>query len=391
MKNKAIKRLYPPSTIGIVGGGQLGRMIAMAAKRMGYNVVILDPKRNSPAGQVADRQITAEYGDFSAIKELAGLTDVITYEFEHIDANHLEAIEKSGYSVYPSARTLKLIQNKYVQKKMLRDIGVATPKFHLITDFDGLKKAFDEFGGRAVLKTCRQGYDGKGNIIVKQAAGLRQAYREFSGREVMVEEFIDFDKEAAIIAAKNCKSIEFYPVTENVHKNSILIKSTIPAAISKGTENKIREICKKVLSKFDDYGVFCIEFFIDKNSNVLVNEIAPRPHNSGHYSIEGCACSQFEQLVRVICGMPLGSAKLKSPCSMYNILGSPGVDGSYQVNGLNDVLSVPDCHFHLYGKPDSRHLRKIGHITALDVSAAKAEKKAGDAFKKIRIAAKKKD
>lgn len=383
MKAREISRLNPPSSIGIVGGGQLGRMLAFEAKRMGYNVIVLDPKGNCPAAQVCDEQIKADFSDITALKELAIKTDVITYEYEHIDVEMLSLVEKEGYKVYPSSNTLKMIQNKYIQKTILKNAGIGVPSFYSVNSVEELKDIFYKLDGRLVLKTCTGGYDGKGNAIIKDINQIDEAYKEFAHAELMAEEFVDYIKEVSIMVARNHDGIIFYPVAENIHENSILIKSTIPAAISSETEEKIKVVAKKVVEVLDDYGVFCIEFFVDSNSNVLVNEIAPRPHNSGHYSIEGCVTSQFEQLIRIVTGMPLGSSKLRLPSVMYNVLGSDDVDGEYFVNGFYEILELEDCHPHLYGKEDSKKLRKMGHVTALASSISEADRKAKKALSLI--------
>lgn len=380
MKTREISKLNPPSNIGIVGGGQLGRMLVLEAKRMGYNVIVLDPTENCPAGQVADEQIKAEFSDITALKELAIKTDVITYEYEHIDVEILSVIEQEGYNVYPSSNTLKMIQNKYIQKTILSDAGIKVPNFYPVNSSDELKDIFYKLDGRLVLKTCTGGYDGKGNIILKDINKVEEAYNEFSHAELMAEEFVDYVKEVSIMVARNHEGIVYYPVAENIHEDSILIKSTIPAEISDETEEKIKAVAKKVVEVLDDYGIFCIEFFVDSNANVLVNEIAPRPHNSGHYSIEGCVTSQFEQLIRIVAGMPLGSSKLRAPSVMYNLLGTEDVDGEYFVKGVDSILAIEDCHPHLYGKAESKYLRKMGHITALGDSTNDADLKAKEAL-----------
>jgi 5-(carboxyamino)imidazole ribonucleotide synthase len=385
MKAREIFKLKPPSNIGIIGGRQLGKMLTVEAKRMGYKTVVLDSKPNSPAGQVSDEQIIADFSDIDALRELAKKTNVITYEFEHIDVDLVSSIEKDGYNVYPSSNTLKMIQNKYVQKSILKEFGIKVSEFYLVNSLDELKNIFYKFNQKIVLKVCKGGYDGKGNIIIKDINEVEQAYKEFCNNEMMVEEFVDYIKEVSIIIAKNHDGISFYPVAENIHKNSILIKSIIPANISEEIKKKIISEAEKVIEILDDFGVFCIEFFIDSNFNILVNEIAPRPHNSGHYTIEGCISSQYEQLIRIITGMPLGSTKLRLPCAMYNILGNNDVEGKYCINGLESILNIEDCYFHLYGKSDSKYLKKIGHITALDESVEKADQKARKAIDSIKM------
>lgn len=385
MNTKQIKKLYPPAIIGIIGGGQLGRMIIFEAKRMGYHVIVLDPKPNSPAGQVADEQIVANYSDLNAIRELARRVDVITYEFEHIDVALLRVIEEEGNSVYPSSKTLKIIQNKYVQKSMLTNIGVKVPDFCVVETLEDLEHAFWKYQQKIILKTCTDGYDGKGNIIIKNRSELEAAYEKFCHQELIVEEYVDLIKEVSIVIAKNENEIAFYPIAENIHKDSILIKSLIPANITKEIEDKILLVSKQIMNELNDYGIFCIEFFIDSKFNVLVNEIAPRPHNSGHYTIEGCISSQFEQVVRIVCGLPLGSTSLRMPCAMYNILGNQSTNGKYSIGGVESVLNIPDCYLHLYGKAETNYLKKIGHVTALDVSVEAADYKAKQARNNILI------
>lgn len=385
MNKREIFKLQPPSNIGIVGGGQLGRMLTVEAKRMGYNIVVLDPKPNSPAGQIADEQIVAEFSDLAALKVLAEKTDVITYEFEHIDVGLLSQIEKEGYKIYPSSNTLGMIQNKFIQKSILKKAGIKVPDFYSINSLDELKDIFNKLDQKIILKTCKGGYDGKGNLVIKDTNKLKEAYEEFSKRELMAEEFINYIKEVSIIVARNHEDIFFYPIAENNHKDSILINSVVPAKLSKETEEKIIEMAKKVVETIDDFGVFCIEFFVDSNLNVLVNEIAPRPHNSGHYSIEGCITSQYEQLIRIVTGMPLGSTKLRLPCVMYNVLGNDTVNGKYYINGLESILDIENCYFHLYGKPETNYFKKIGHITALDENIEKASRKAQKAMDSITI------
>ena len=385
MQKREIGKLFPSGAIGVVGGGQLGRMFVFEAKRMGYHVVVLDPKPNSPAGQVADEQIVASFDDIWAYRELARKTDVITFEFEHINVDLLATIENEGYRVIPSSKTLDIIQNKFNQKSMLSKIGVNVPKFSMVNSLEELKKEFLYFGHKAILKTCTNGYDGKGNFIIKNEEDLENAYQQFGEQEFFIEAFIDYIMEVSIVVVKNNSGIFFYPVAENEHRDSILIKSLIPASLPEAVINKVHAVSEKIIEALDDFGIYCIEFFIDKNMDVLVNEIAPRPHNSGHYTIEGCVTSQFEQLVRVICGMPVGSTELRMPCAMYNILGNESVNGEYVVSGLDALLVIPDCHFHLYGKSSTNYLKKIGHITTFGETLEIADDKAQLALHSIQI------
>lgn len=385
MGSKNIKQLSPPATIGLIGGRQLGRMLVFEAKRMGFNVIVLDPKPNSPAGQVDDDQIVAGFDDIEAYRKLAIKSDVITFEFEHIYVKLLSIIEQEGAKVIPSSSTLEVIQNKYHQKIMLTHLGVHVPKFSKISSLSDLESKFEQFHQKAILKACTQGYDGKGNVILKSVDDLKFAYQSFENQDVIIEEWIDYVMEVSIVVIRNEQGVHFYPVSENIHQNSILVKSYIPAAVPTDVIEKIQVVSQKIVESFDDYGMFCIEYFLDKNLNILVNEIAPRPHNSGYYTIEGCNTSQFEQLVRIICGLPVGSTALIKPSVMYNILGDAEVVGDYTIKGLEKLLEIEDCHFHLYGKSYSNHLKKLGHITVLGETRDIAEYKAIEAIQSIRI------
>jgi len=380
-----IKKLYPPSTIGIIGGGQLGKMMTAEAKRMGYNVIVLDPKKNAPAGQTADRQIEAGFDDIDGLRELAKSSEVLTYEFEHINVDLLSELEEEGYKIYPSSKTLRIIQDKFVQKTMLRDIEVPVPDFCRVESFSELKEIFDKSGGKIIFKTCKGGYDGKGNIVIDNPDKLEDAYQKFHGMEVMVEEFIEFTKEVSVLIARNDEKTVVYPVADNHHKDNILIKSIVPAEIKDEVGKKIQDISEKVINAFGDYGLFCIEFFVDKNDNVLVNEIAPRPHNSGHYTIEACVSSQYEQVIRILTGMPLGSVKQNKPAVMYNILGSEEISGKYSLKGIETLLDTEDVYLHMYGKPEGRPAQKLGHITALSDNVTDAGIKGENALKALKF------
>lgn len=384
MSSKEILKLNPPGTIGIIGGGQLGRMMAFEAKRMGYQVIVLDPTENAPCGQVCDEQIVAAFDDLEALRQLAKKSDVLTYEFEHIDVESLYMLEEEGYKIYPSAHTLKKINNKYLQKKMLFEAGIAVPALHDVTSLEDLKTFFHTSGEKVIMKTCLGGYDGKGNAIVRSVEELEKQYQRFKGHAIFCEELVDFEKEVSVLIAKNYQQSTVYPIAENIHKDSILIKSIIPARVSKETEEKIKELACQVSEVLEDYGIFCIEMFVDRGGNVSVNEIAPRPHNSGHYTIEGCITSQFEQIIRVITGMPLGSTRLRKPCVMVNVLGDRNTESHYAMEGIDSILALEDCHLHLYGKVGIKTLRKIGHITALGDSLEEADQKASTALKRIK-------
>ncbi|MDK9711546.1 5-(carboxyamino)imidazole ribonucleotide synthase [Acidaminobacter sp.] len=380
-----IRRLHPPGKIGIIGGGQLGRMLAVVAKRMGYSVTVLDPKPDSPAGQIADYQIVAAYSDGDALRSLSRKVDVITFEFEHIDLAELTKLEAEGACVLPSAKSLGLIQDKYVQKSFLKQHDIQVPPFLRIESLEALKAAFLEFGSRMVLKSCRDGYDGKGTQIVKSQDQLEAAWKAFEGEEIMAESYVDYIKEVSILAARGSDGVMLYPISENVHRDGILIHSSVPARLPKKTELEIQRITTKIIEAIGDYGIFCVEYFVDENYNILVNEIAPRPHNSGHYSIEACVTSQFEQLLRVITGMPLGSSTLLAPCVMWNLLGPDEGTGEYKLRGTEYLMEEEACYLHLYGKKDTGPLRKLGHVTVLGESVEAARSKAESVMKSISI------
>ena len=381
MRNNRFGALQPPARIGIIGGGQLGRMMAMEAKRMGYYVMVLDPTVGSPAGQVADEELNASFSDRSAIRRLAEWTDVLTYEFEHIDSDILIELEKEGYKVYPTGGTLKKIQNKYLQKKMLSEAGLPIPKMYKVESQEDIAASGRMLGYPLVLKTCTGGYDGKGNLVIKNEAEIHEALKTFQGQELMVEEYISFERELSILAARNHHGITtFYPVVENVHEESVLRYTKAPAVLDAAVEEKIKQVALGVLEVLSDFGVFCIELFITPKGEIYINEIAPRPHNSAHYTIEGCITSQFEQLIRIITGMPLGSPRLISPCVMANILGNDEVKGKYTFEGISDILAMEGVYLHLYGKKTTDHLRKIGHITVLHENAGEAQRLAEGAL-----------
>ncbi|WHH60134.1 5-(carboxyamino)imidazole ribonucleotide synthase [Petroclostridium sp. X23] len=386
MRDIKYEVLQPPSKIGIIGGGQLGRMMTVEAKRMGYHVTVLDPTPSSPAAQVADEQVIASFRDTSAIEKLAGDCDVITYEFEHINADILIDLEEKGYRVYPSGKSLKKIQDKYVQKEMLKNAGILVPEYMIINDIKDMSGCIDTIGIPFILKTRSGGYDGKGNFVIKTREQIGKAMEEFKGYNLMAERFVEFERELSTIVVRNLKNdCVVYPIVENIHENSILHLTKVPSNIDSVIEKKVRDIVVKIMEVLDDYGVFCIEMFLAKNGEVYVNEIAPRPHNSGHYTIEACTTSQFEQLVRVITGMPLGSTELCCPCVMVNILGNDTLEGQYRFEGIEDVLDDHDVHLHLYGKQSTKNMKKIGHITVLNNSVEVAEQKALTALGNITI------
>ncbi|MFZ5352508.1 MAG: 5-(carboxyamino)imidazole ribonucleotide synthase [Bacillota bacterium] len=374
-------------SIGIVGGGQLGRMMAFDAKRMGYQVIILDPTPEAPAGQVSDQQLVASFDDYEALHKLASMTDVVTYEFEHINAEILMKLESKGYKIFPSGKTLRIIQNKYMQKSFLKEAGLPVPDFYSVRNKEEIMEKSKVLGFPLILKTCTGGYDGKGNMVLESEKDVENIPEAFLDRELMLEQYISFTRELSVMVARSqAGEIVHYPIAENEHRENILRLTKVPAQMDVELDEKIRAIAAGVMQAFNDIGVFCIELF-QENGNVYINEIAPRPHNSGHYTIEACITSQYEQLIRIITGLPLGSTRLLSQCAMVNILGSENVKGEYTFHGIENALKEEAVYLHLYGKKSTAPLRKIGHITVLDNNTEAAAKRAKDALDCIKFIA----
>lgn len=351
--------------IGIVGGGQLGKMMILDAKRLDYYFVILDPTANCPADSIADEHIIAGFDDLDAIQELAGKVDVVTFEFEHINVKALQILELNGNKVYPSSETLLHIQNKFDQNMWLQRHGITIPDFVKTETEEEIAKAGRQFGYPIILKTCTGGYDGKGNAVIRSAEEIADAFRTLGAGTLplMVEEFVPFEKEVSILVCRSTNGdVKVFPVAENVHVNSILDETTVPARISEATNKAAMEVAKKAIEAFAGYGMFCIELFVTADGSVLVNEIAPRPHNSGHYTIEGCYTSQYENHIRAILGQPLGDTGLIRPTAMKNLIGE--YNGICEVKGLNEAYEMDNVKVHIYGKDKVAKGRKMGHITA---------------------------
>ena len=373
--------------IGIIGGGQLGKMMILEAKKMGFYVTILDPTQKCPAHSIADEHIVADFDDKAAIKKLAQKSDLITYEFEHIGVEPLKELEAEDYKIYPTVRSLEIIQNKYQQKNVLKEDQIAVPDFRKVSDPKDIKGAAEEFGYPLMLKSCTGGYDGKGNALIDNEAGVESAFQELGAGKnpLMVEKFIPFKKEISIIAARGLNGeMKVYPAGENEHRDNILYETKVPAEISAELEEKAEKFAKEVLKVFAGVGIFCVEMFVTEADELLVNEIAPRPHNSGHYTIEGCVTSQFEQHIRAITALPLGDTTLVRPTVMRNILGS-GKEGKAEVVGLDPALAVEGVKVHIYQKTISRPGRKMGHLTVVAASLEKAAEKALKASQLIEI------
>lgn len=352
-------------TIGIVGGGQLGRMLTLAAKPMGYHVVVINPTPGSPAAQVGAEEIVADLYNGAALRKLAKKADYITIEIEHLNADALQAISKLGKPVNPSPKTIRLIQDKLEQKKFLKKAGIAICAFKEITNEQSAQKILKEFGGKMLIKTRHGAYDGRGNMLVSSPKEATKALVFFNGKKLYAEAYVPFVKELAVMVVRDMKgNISTYPVVETIHERNICVEVQAPANINLIEAKRAVALAKKVAKKLSGAGVFGIEMFLTKDSKVLVNEIAPRVHNSGHYTIEATHTSQFEQHIRAVSGLPLGGTDMLAPAAvMINILGER--NGPTKVTGLGRALSISGVSTHLYGKSPTKIDRKMGHITAI--------------------------
>jgi 5-(carboxyamino)imidazole ribonucleotide synthase len=345
-------------TIGIIGGGQLGRMLALAASRLNFRTIILEPQADSPAAQLANRQIVAAYDDEKALAELAEACDVITYEFENVPVGAAKFLE-SLKPVYPPARALEVAQDRVVEKTFLNECGIPTAKFHAVDSQSDLDAALADFGGAGVLKTRRLGYDGKGQMVFRPGDDAAGAFQKLGSVPLILESFIAFEREISVIAARAPDgSIECYDPAENVHRNGILHTSTLPAEIYDGTSAEARAAAVRLLDKLDYVGVIGIEFFVGAGGELIANEIAPRVHNSGHWTEAACVISQFEQHIRAVGGLPLGNPVRHSDCVMQNLIGD-------DINAVAEWAREKDVLIHLYGKAEPRPGRKMGHLTRL--------------------------
>lgn len=374
--------------IGIIGGGQLGKMMIQEAKKMGFYITVLDPTLKCPAHTLVDEHIVANFDDETAIRLLASKSDVITYEFEHIGADILETLENEGVKVYPTAKSLKIIQNKYSQKSLLLKNNIPMPEFTSVETPNDIKNAGEKYGYPFLLKSCTGGYDGKGNFVIHNENEITEGFKALGSGKIplMAEKFFPFTMEISVLACRGINGeIEVYPVAENIHHDNILFETRVPANISEETSKKAMELAKSVMEIFEGVGMFCVEMFVDKYGNVALNEVAPRPHNSGHYTIEACMTSQFEQHIRAVSGLPLGSSKLIMPTVMRNLLGEEGFNGNATVEGADEALNIKGVYLHIYGKEKSVPKRKMGHLTVISDTLEEASEKAKKAYDFIKI------
>ncbi|MCV0430067.1 5-(carboxyamino)imidazole ribonucleotide synthase [Nitrosopumilus sp.] len=347
--------------LGIIGGGQLGMMIAEAAKKMPSEIskiIVLDPTENCPAAQVGASQIVADFKDRDAIIELSKKSDIITYEIESGDSDVLKYVEKNA-EINPSPETLRIIQDKYLQKTFLKENNMPVPDFAKIENIDDVKNILKEYGYPALLKARRDAYDGRGNYKIDSEEDIRKAYDYFQGQKLLLEKFVPFKMEVSVIAARNTKGqIKTYPLVENIHEENILRQTIAPARVSEKVTKKAEIIAEKTMTVLKGAGIFGIEMFVTQDDSIVINEIAPRVHNSGHHSLQSSETSQFEQHLRAILGLELGSTKLIHNTIMYNILGSKDFQGEYKPL----EISEENLFLKMYGKKVSKPLRKLGHF-----------------------------
>ena len=352
----------PNSTIGVFGSGQLGRMFAIEARKMGYRVHTFSPESDTPTGQVADIETQAAYEDLDAVRQFARSVDVITFEFENVPAAAVEAASQF-IDVFPKGEILYTTQNRVREKTFLAEYGFPVTQFRHVKTIEDINKGADEIGLPAVLKTAGFGYDGKGQTRLGTVADIEPAFAGLNGQDAVLEAFVAFEKEVSVVCARDQKgSFVHYGVIENEHTDHILDVSFAPAIVSARTLNEAVDISRNIADTIGYVGTLCVEFFLTTDEELLVNELAPRPHNSGHLTFDACVTSQFEQQLRSVCGLPLGSTEFYRPAAMANLL------GDLWQNGEPDwaaALCDPNVKLHLYGKMEPRKGRKMGHLTAI--------------------------
>jgi 5-(carboxyamino)imidazole ribonucleotide synthase len=357
--------ILPGSTLGMLGGGQLGRMFVVAARTMGYDVIVLDPDPASPAGGLASQHLAQAYDDREALDYLAQHCAVVTTEFENIPADTLSYLARS-VSVHPSAEALQIAQHRLLEKDFFREQGLDTTAFLAIENEADIVNAID-FNFPAILKTATLGYDGKGQVVCEEFEELAEAFQQVGAKPCVLEQRIDLACEVSVVLGRSVSGeVSCFPIAENRHANGILDVTLVPARISDALAEKALDAATRIANGLDYCGVLAVEFFISTDGRVLVNEMAPRPHNSGHYTNDACVTSQFEQQVRMVCDLPAGSCHLHSPVAMLNLLGDIWPAGG--IPAWDEVLNEDLAKLHLYGKKEARPGRKMGHINCLGAS-----------------------
>ncbi len=349
----------PGSTIGILGAGQLGRMTALAAAELGYRTVVLTPEEDAPASHVSALTIHADYTDEAALAHLARVADVVTLEFENVPAEAVSFLESLGKPVRPGSRVLAVAQDRVAEKDFARSIGGGTAPYEKVDTLKALIPALERIGRPSVLKTRRMGYDGKGQRIIAHRDNPVEAWDAIGGKPAILEGFVKFNREISVIVARGLDgAVRAYVPVENRHREHILAETIAPAPISRELAKQAESLAARLATQLDLVGLLAVEMFVTDDGRILVNELAPRPHNSGHWTIDACMVSQFEQLVRAVCGLPLGSPERHADAVMSNLLGD-------DVERWPEFMKEPNARLHLYGKAEARKGRKMGHVTRL--------------------------
>jgi len=374
------RTIIPGATIGIIGGGQLGRMMALAAKAQGFRIAVLEPTEDSPCGQVADIEVIGAYDDREAIGKLAKVSDVITYEFENIDADTLMWLCNQAY-VPQGPRLLTITQDRIKEKAAIQQSGVEVAPYEVINSLEDLFLKINTIGYPAVLKTARGGYDGKGQLVIREPQDLSKGEPLLKHGACVLEKWIPFEKELSVIVTRKLDGeTSFLPVAENRHVENILDTTIVPARISEVLQSEAVLLAKKLADSLQLVGTLAVEMFLTSDGAIYINELAPRPHNSGHFSIEACETSQFEQHIRAICNWPLGNTGLLKPAVMVNLL------GEHLENLYKEIPTMNDWKIHLYGKKEAKTKRKMGHVTILrdNVEVALAEMNESSIWKRAK-------
>ena len=373
--------ILPGATIGMVGGGQLGRMFALEARRMGYRLVVLDPGDATPAAQFCDRHIQAPFEDLDACMELARVSDVVTLEWENADVATLRAMQ-TRVPIHPSPDVLEVAQHRVREKDAARRLGVLTAEYAAVRSIGDLREALRKIGFPAILKTARMGYDGKGQAVIRSEAEADAAWEALSAGadDFILEARVPFRMEVSVVCARSATGeTACFPVAENEHRRGILHLSVVPARVEDAVAAEATRVARALAEGLGVMGLLAVEMFVDGDGRILMNEIAPRPHNSGHYTWEACGVSQFEQQLRAVCGLPLGDARLLRPAAMVNLMGEDAGTGLDRP-GIAEALAVPAAALHLYGKAEARPGRKMGHLTVLADTADEAAGRALQAW-----------
>lgn len=378
MNQGAMKCLAPGAVLGMLGAGQLGRMFAVAARQAGYRVAVFGGGPDSPCGQVSDFCFDKSFADSAALEEFAAVVDVVSYEYENIPLDAVKFLEQR-VPVYPDSNLLQTAQHRLLEKRAMRSIGIPTADFVAVNSAEDLQAGLSEFGGEGILKTATLGYDGKGQQRLDSSCDVQQVYASFNGVELILESIVPFELELSIVACGFADGTrKFFTPSVNHHVNHILDCSVAPAAqLSTELVQRAEQIAAAILDHFQVIGVLCVEFFMTADQQLLVNEIAPRPHNSGHLTIESTAASQFEQQFRAVSGLPSGNVRPLRPAVMLNLLGDHLEHAT--ADAWREVFGLEDVHVHMYGKQEARRGRKMGHLTVLDDVLENAEKRARQA------------